>query len=134
MVPRTASKGGSKVDQYGRKIKEKNSIDNKETAELKEFYDANNSKEKKKSGEKKYDSRLEYLNLISRGEIDVDTEESEEEKETDDDNDQNVDSDDEVDNKEGWIVFVRTVINYRLLKGKYLFRQSTWPAFLSHSG
>ena len=82
MVPRTASKGGSKVDQYGRKIKEKNSIDNKETAELKEFYDANNSKEKKKSGEKKYDSRLEYLNLIARGEIDVGTEESEEEKES----------------------------------------------------
>eukprot|EP01036_Dinobryon_divergens_P025995 gene25995-34595_t len=99
----TAKKGGSKVDQYGRKIKKKNSIDQKEAAELKEFYDANNSKEKKKSSEKKYDSRLEYLNLIARGEIDVDSDDSEEENETDDD-DQVVNSDEEVDDEEGKLI------------------------------
>lgn len=61
---------------------------------MKEFYDANNSKEKKKSSDKKYDSRLEYLNLIARGEINVDTDDSEEENETDDD--QVVNSDEEM--------------------------------------
>ena len=74
------------MDQYGRKVKNKNSIDAKERKDLEKFYGPNINQQAEKNNEnkQKYDSRLEYLNLIARGEIDID-DASDSENESEDD-------------------------------------------------
>lgn len=85
------------VDQYGRKVKNKNSIDAKERKDLEKFYGSNINQQAEKNNEnkQKYDSRLEYLNLIARGEIDID-DASDSENESEDDAESSVE-DEEVE-------------------------------------
>ena len=85
------------MDQYGRKVKNKNSIDAKERKDLEKFYGSNINQQAEKNNEnkQKYDSRLEYLNLIARGEIDID-DASDSENESEDDAESSVE-DEEVE-------------------------------------
>ena len=86
------------MDKYGRVVKKKQAIDKEEIQELQEFYkasDVSNATEVKVS--KKYESRLDYLNLIARGEVDIDEDEDDSKS-----NYSNDDSASEDDTVEGW--------------------------------